>query len=156
MYDPWVTREMTIRDLLVHRHGFGDGAGDLLFVPRGNLTRAESVRRVRFIKPATSFRSSFAYSNVMYMIAGQLIEAVTGQTWEDYTREHVLRPAGMTRSTSDNDRRFATANRAQAHARLDGGLRGLGTQEVLDKRDDLGRNAAPGGRLASSANDMAR
>ena len=44
MYDPWVTREMTIRDLLVHRSGLGLGAGDLLFVPRSNLTRAETVR----------------------------------------------------------------------------------------------------------------
>ena len=156
MYDPWVTRELTIRDLLVHRAGLGYGAGDLLFVPRGNLSRAESVWRVRFIKPATSFRSTFAYSNVMYMVAGQVIEAVSGQTWEDYVREHVFLPTGMTRSTSDNGRRFATADRAYPHARLDGGLRGAGTQEVIDERDDLGRNAAPGGGLAVSANDMAK
>jgi len=60
MYDPWVTREMTVRDLLVHRSGLGLGAGDLMFVPRSNLSRAESVRRLRYIKPATSFRSGFA------------------------------------------------------------------------------------------------
>ena len=156
MYDPWVTRELTIRDLLVHRAGLGYGAGDLLFVPRSNLSRAESVRRVRYIKPATSFRSTFAYSNVMYMVAGQVIEAVNGQTWEDYVREHVFLAAGMVRSTSDNERRFATENRAFPHARLDGGLRGAGTQEVIDERDDLGRNAAPGGGLAISANDMAK
>ena len=56
MYDPWVTREMTIRDLLVHRSGLGLGEGDLMFVPRTNLSRAESVRRLRYLKPATSFR----------------------------------------------------------------------------------------------------
>ena len=77
MYDPWVTREMTIRDLLVHRSGLGLGAGDLLFVPRTNLSRAESVRRLRYIKPATSFRSAYAYDNILYMVAGQLIEDVT-------------------------------------------------------------------------------
>src|SRR6185437_11819264 len=55
MYDPWVTREMTIRDLLVHRIGLGLGAGDLLFVPRSNLSRRESIRRLRYIRPATSF-----------------------------------------------------------------------------------------------------
>jgi CubicO group peptidase (beta-lactamase class C family) len=60
LYDPWVTREMTIRDLLVHRSGLGLGEGDLLFVPRTNLTRAESVTRLRYLKPATSFRSGFA------------------------------------------------------------------------------------------------
>ena len=156
MYDPWVTREMTIRDLLVHRSGLGLGAGDLLFVPRSNLSRAESVKRLRYIKPATSFRYGFAYDNVLYMVAGQLIEAVTGQTWEAYTAEHVLKPAGMFDSTSDDKRRFAFDNRAQPHARLNGGLRGVGDQQVLDERDGLGRNAAPAGGLAISAHDMAR
>ncbi len=85
MYDPWVTREITIRDLLVHRSGLGLGAGDMMFVPRTNLSRAESVRRLRYIKPATSFRSGFAYDNVLYMVAGELIESVTGETWEQYT-----------------------------------------------------------------------
>lgn len=156
MYDPWVTREMTIRDLLVHRSGLGLGAGDLLFVPRTNLSRAESVRRLRYIKPATSFRSGFAYDNVLYMVAGQLIEAVSGDTWEKFTAEHVLRAAGMLRSTTDAEPRFATADRAQPHARMSGGLRGIGEQSRLDERDDLGRSAAPAGGLAISANDMAR
>jgi CubicO group peptidase (beta-lactamase class C family) len=156
MYDPWVTREMTIRDLLVHRSGLGLGAGDLLFVPRTNLTRAESVRRLRYIKPATSFRSGFAYDNILYMVAGQLIEAVSGETWEKFTAEHVLKAAGMVHSTTDNDMRFATADRAQPHARLNGGLRGIGDQSRLDERDDLGRTAAPAGGLAISANDMTR
>jgi CubicO group peptidase (beta-lactamase class C family) len=156
MYDPWVTREMTIRDLLVHRSGLGLGAGDLLFVPRTNLSRAESVRRLRYIKPATSFRSDFAYDNILYMVAGQLIEAVTGQTWEAFTAEHVLKPAGMRNSTADDEHRFATADRAQPHARMNGGLRGIGDQSRLDERDDLGHNAAPAGGLAISANDMAR
>ena len=156
MYDPWVTREITIRDLLVHRSGLGLGAGDLLFVPRTNLSRAESVRRLRYIKPATSFRSGFAYDNILYMVAGQLIEAVSGQTWEKFTSEHVLKAAGMVNSTTDNDVRFATADRAQPHARLNGGLRGIGDQSRLDERDDLGRTAAPAGGLAISANDMTR
>jgi len=156
MYDPWVTREMTIRDLLVHRSGLGLGEGDLLFVPRTNLTRAESVRRIRYLKPATSFRSAYAYDNVLYMVAGQLIEAVSGQTWEKFVAAHVLKPAGMLHSTSDEDDRFANANRAQPHARMNGGLRGAGDQEMLDEHDELGRTAAPAGGLAVSANDMAR
>jgi len=156
MYDPWVTREMTIRDLLVHRSGLGLGEGDLLFVPRTNLSRAESVRRLRYLKPATSFRSSYAYDNVLYMVAGQLIETVSGETWERFVAQHVLKPAGMLHSTSDEDERFATINRAQPHARLNGGLRGAGDQELLDERDELGRTAAPAGGLAVSANDMAR
>jgi CubicO group peptidase (beta-lactamase class C family) len=156
MYDPWVTREMTIRDLLVHRSGLGLGAGDLLFVPRGSISRAEAVKRLRYIKPATSFRSGYAYDNILYMVAGQLIEAVSGQSWEDYMREHVLIPAGMTHSTSDNDRRFAIANRAFPHARPSGKVRGTGPLQMLDERDELGRAAAPAGGLAISANDMTK
>lgn len=155
MYDPWVTRELTVRDLLVHRSGLGLGQGDLLFVPRSNIPRAEAVRRLRYLKPATSFRSGYAYDNVLYMVAGQLIEAVTGQTWEDYVREHVFAAAGMTSSTTDG-RRFQIANRAQPHARMNGGLRGAGDQEVLDERDELSTSAAPAGGMAVSANDMAK
>lgn len=160
MYDPWVTREITIRDLLTHRSGLGYGAGDLLFVPRSGLSRVETVHRLRHVKPATSFRSTYAYSNLMYVVAGQLIEQVSGKTWEDYTREHVLRPAGMTLSTTHKEDNFATANRAHPHARTgamkSGGPRGVGEQLRLDERDDLGRNAAPAGGIASSASDLAR
>lgn len=155
MYDPYVTREMTIRDLLVHRSGLGLGAGDLLFVPRTNLTRKESVRRLAHIKPATSFRYGYAYDNILYMVAGQLIEEVTGQTWEEYIAQHIFTKAGMSDSTAASEPRFAAKNRAFPHARLDGGLRGAGTQEMLDERDELGRTAAPAGGLAVSARDMA-
>ena len=156
MYDPWVTREMSIRDLLVHRSGLGLGAGDLLFVPRTNLSRAESVRRLRYIKPASSFRSGFAYDNVLYMVAGQLIEDVSGETWERFTADHVLKAAGMLHSTTDDEGHFAAVDRAQPHARMNGGLRGVGDQSVLNERDNLGSNASPAGGLAVSANDMAR
>ena len=156
MYDPWVTREMTIRDLLVHRSGLGLGEGDLLFVPRTNISRAEAVRRLRYLKPATSFRSGFAYDNVLYMVAGQLIEAVTGQRWEDYVREHVLLPAGMTTSTTENVRRFADPDRAWPHARTSQAVRGIGPLGLLNERDTLGDSAAPAGGLAISVNDMAK
>jgi len=156
MWDSWVTREMTIRDLLVHRSGLGLGAGDLLFVPRSNLSRAEAVRRLRYIKPATSFRSDYAYDNILYMVAGQLIETVTGQTWEAYVKDDVFKVAGMTDSVSDDPDRFANPDRAQPHARMNGGLRGAGDQEVLDERDGLARNAAPAGGLAVSPVDMGK
>ena len=150
MYDPWVTREMTIRDLLVHRSGLG-WARAICCSFRAPTSRApESVRRLRYIKPATSFRSGFAYDNVLYMVAGQLIESVTGESWEKFTAEHVLNPARMLHSTSDEDARFASADRAQPHARMDGELRGTGRQEMLDERDELGRTAAPAGGLRSA------
>jgi CubicO group peptidase (beta-lactamase class C family) len=91
MYDPWVTREITIRDLLVHRSGLGRGQGDLLYVPATTISRADTVRRLRFLKPATSFRSSFAYDNILYIVAGELIEAVTGMTWEVFVLDTFMR-----------------------------------------------------------------
>ena len=156
MYDPWVTREMTVRDLLTHRSGLGLGQGDLLLIPRGTLSRAEVVRRVRFLKPATSFRSGYAYDNILYVVAGQLIEAVSGQTYEDYVREHVFRPAGLRTATSDLAHRVGTANRAQPHARLGGVVRGLADQQVIDERDELSPASTPAGLLAMSANDLGR
>src|SRR6476620_7626996 len=96
MYDPYVTRELTVRDLLVHRSVLGLGAGDLLWWPASTYDRAEIARRLRFIKPATSFRSAYAYDNVLYLVAGQLIERITGQSWEDVVRTRILEPAGMT------------------------------------------------------------
>lgn len=155
MYDPWVTREITIRDLLVHRSGLGLGQGDLMFVPRTHLTRKQTVERVAYLKPKTSFRLAYAYDNILYAVAGQLIEEVTGQTWEDFIRARILRAGGMKNATSDSAERFATPNRSWPHARLSGPLRGLGPQQVLDERDELGRNGAPAGGLALSADDMA-
>lgn len=155
MYDPWVTHEMTVRDLLVHRSGLGLGAGDLMFVPSSSRSRADTVRALRHIKPATSFRSGYAYDNLLYAVAGQLIEEVSGQTWEVFTRERVLKPAGMASSVTEQSARFANPNRAWPHARTGGAVRGLGEQGVLDERKTLGDNGAPAGGLSSSANDMA-
>lgn len=162
MYDPWVTREMTVRDLLVHRSGLGLGAGDLMFVPRSTRSREDTVRALRHIRPATSFRSGYAYDNVLYAVAGQLIEEVTGKTWERFMREDVLAPAGMRTATSDRVERRRARNRAWPHGRRDGPMHGMGTQEVMDDSGraefdpELGANAAPAGAVAASANDMGR
>ena len=162
MYDPWVTREMTIRDLLVHRSGLGLGAGDLLFVPRSSLSRADTVRRLRFIRPETSFRSGYAYDNILYVVAGQLIEEVSGQTWEEFVRDRVLRPAGMRTATASRVDRRAQVNRAWPHARRNGPMHGVGDQVALDDSGqaefdpELGANAAPAGGIAASANELGR
>jgi CubicO group peptidase (beta-lactamase class C family) len=156
MWDPWVTREMTIRDLLVHRSGLGLGQGDLLFLPNSTLSREETVRRIRYLKPATSFRSGYAYDNILYMAAGQLIEEVSGETWEKYIHKHVFGPLGMKNST-DTDAEFqANPNHARPHSRNDGPVHGMGTQTPLDENATIAQNAAPAGGLAISANDMSR
>lgn len=156
MYDSWVTREMTVRDLLVHRSGLPLGAGDLLYVPRGDISREELVRRLRYIKPDTSFRSEYAYDNILYAVAGQLIEEVSGKSWEDYMHDHVFAPAGLKSGAATDAAHFGNANRAYPHGRVGGVVRGLSDQKLLDERDQLGRAAAPAGMIAMSANDMAR
>ncbi|QAY77997.1 serine hydrolase [Sphingosinicella sp. BN140058] len=156
LWDPWVTREFTIRDLLVHRSGLGLGAGDLLFVPRSDLARKEIVRRLRFIPPATSFRSAYAYDNVLYVVAGQLIEEVSGSSWEQFMIQNVLRPAGMMRTTVDIPGRAAAGNIARPHARLNGPIRGSGDQEPLGPEAVIPAVAAPAGGMSVSANDMSK
>ena len=156
MWDPWVTREMTIRDLLVHRSGLGLGQGDLLFLPNSTLSRKETVRRIRYLKPATSFRSAYAYDNILYMAAGQLIEEVSGETWEKYIHDHVFGPLGMKNSTDTNAEFQANPNHARPHSRSGGAIHGLGKQTPLDENATIAQNAAPAGGLAISANDMGR
>jgi CubicO group peptidase (beta-lactamase class C family) len=156
MWDPWVTREMTVRDLLVHRSGLGLGEGDLLFLPNSTLSRKETVRRIRYLKPATSFRSGYAYDNILYMAAGQLIEEVSGETWEHYIHNHVFAPLGMDHSTDTDAEYQANPNHARPHSRSSGAIHGLGVQTPLDENATIAQNAAPAGGLAISANDMSR
>ena len=101
MYDPYVSHEMTIRDLLTHRSGMGLGEGDLLFWPHSTYTRDEIIYKLRFMKPASSFRSHYAYDNLLYMTAGQIIPAVTGTSWDDYIRQRIFSPLGMNHSNGD-------------------------------------------------------
>lgn len=156
MYDPWVTREMTIRDLLVHRSGLGLGAGDLLFVPNSDRSRKEITQALRHIKPTTSFRSQYAYDNILYITAGQLIEDVSGMPWEQFMRRHVFQPLAMNNSTASAADLAGSPNKAEPHARIDGPVRGLGRQVKLGADAALAPAAGPAGGLAISANDMTK
>src|ERR1700682_2943092 len=122
MYDPYVSHEMTIRDLLTHRSGMGLGEGDLLFWPHTTFTREDIIYRLRFMKPASSFRSRFAYDNLMYIAAGQIIPAVTGTSWEDDIRGRILLPLGMTTTNLSNAAFKPGDNYASPHSKLDGNL----------------------------------
>src|SRR5258707_850778 len=148
MYDPYVSHEMTIRDLLTHRSGMGLGEGDLLFWPHTTFTRDDIIYRLRFMKPASSFRSRFAYDNLMYIAAGQIIPAVTGKSWEDTIRERILVPLGMNTTNLSNAAFKPTDNYAFPHSKLAGKL------QVIDfiNLD----NAGPAGSINSSAAAMAR
>jgi CubicO group peptidase (beta-lactamase class C family) len=148
MYDPYVSHEMTIRDLLTHRSGMGLGEGDLLFWPHSTYTREEIIYKLRFMKPASSFRSRFAYDNLLYMTAGQIIPAVTGVSWDDYIRQHIFAALGMNNSNVSNAAFKPGDDYAFPHSRVDGKLQVI-RFEVLD-------NAGPAGSINSCAADMAK
>jgi CubicO group peptidase (beta-lactamase class C family) len=148
MSDPYVTHELTVRDLLVHRSGLSLGAGDLLWWPPSTYNRKEIARRLRHIPLATSFRSSYAYDNVLYLVAGELIEAVSGQSWENFVRSRILRKVGM----NDSDVRHSGAseggNVAGTHAEVNDTVR-----PVAPFASD---NTNPAGGIMAGATDMAR
>ena len=148
MYDPFVTRELTVRDLLVHRSGLGLGAGDLMWWPASTYDRREIARRLRYIKPATSFRTAYAYDNVLYSVAGELIEAVSGQTWEDFVSTRILSKVGMTGSNVRHSAAAAGGNVATPHAPIDGHVRPI-TPFASD-------NVNPAGGINSGAADIAK
>ena len=96
MMDPWVTREFTIRDLLTHQSGLGIGAGDLMLGPEpAGFTREEIMRNLRHLKPASSFRSKYAYDNLLYIVAGDVVAKASGSTWEEFVQTRILDPLGM-------------------------------------------------------------
>jgi CubicO group peptidase (beta-lactamase class C family) len=147
MWDPYVTRELTIRDLLVHRSGLGLGAGDLLWWPASTYTRKEIVARLRFVPLTTSFRSAYAYDNVLYLVAGEVIEAVSGRRWEDFVGERILKSLGMTTTTVRYPDAVAGGNLAMPHAPVNG--------IVVPVKPFDSDNVNPAGGITSNAVDMA-
>jgi CubicO group peptidase (beta-lactamase class C family) len=150
MWDPYVTRELTIRDLLVHRSGLGLGAGDLLWWPESTYTRKEIAERLRFIPPATSFRGAYAYDNVLYLVAGELIEAVSGQSWEDFLTSRILQRIGMTGTNVRHSAAGSGGNVAVTHARVDGSVRPIRPFES-DNTNPAGGMLPDSSRLFSQA-----
>jgi len=92
--DPWVTRELTIRDLLTHRSGLA--GTDLFWAAGWTYSQSEIIRRLRYVQPTTSFRSEWQYQNVMYSLSGTIVERASGQPWEAFLRARIFVPLGMT------------------------------------------------------------
>jgi CubicO group peptidase (beta-lactamase class C family) len=111
---------MTVRDLLVHRSGLGLGAGDLLWWPTTNFTTDEIIQRLRYIKPATSFRNSYAYDNLLYIVAGKIIAQKSGKSWGDTVRERILAPLGMNMTTTSLAENAGNANVSSPHSKING------------------------------------
>jgi len=147
VYDAYATREMRVRDLLCHRSGLGTFSGDLLWYGTG-YDPAEVIRRVRFLEPTSSFRSRYGYSNLMFIAAGEVLGAVSGQPWPQFVSERILKPLGMDETLVSVDQLSDRANVAIPHKLVDN--RAIPVEWV--NWDSM---AAAGG-IISSVHDMSR
>lgn len=145
MYDPWVTNELTIRDLVSHRVGLDTFSGDLLWYET-TYSEDEILRRLRYLKPVSSFRSRYGYQNLMFIAAGRVIEKVSGETWGEFVKERILDPIGMTRTTTSI--KNLPDNAAMPHNESGGTLR------ILHRGNVDGAAAAAG--LNSSVADLSK
>lgn len=121
MYDPWVTRQMRVGDLLTHSSGLRTGEGDLMLWPDPNhFTRADVIHALRYFKPAYSFRSKYEYDNMLYVVAGALAEAAGGAPYATLMQREVFAPLGLARCQVGRWDRDAVGNVAQPHGWIDG------------------------------------
>jgi CubicO group peptidase (beta-lactamase class C family) len=146
LYDPWVTRELTIRDLLTHRSGLP--GTDLFWATNWKYSEADIIRRLRYIQPTASFRSEWQYHNVMYALNGVIIERVTGMPWEQVIKARIFTPLGMNETEPLVSMIMGKPNVAVPHALINDSV------TVVPVRSTDG--VASAGSVWSSVSDMAR
>jgi CubicO group peptidase (beta-lactamase class C family) len=146
MFDPWVTHEVTIRDMYAHRTGLPEHAGDLL--EDLGFTRAEILRRLRYQSPGSSFRSHYAYTNFGLTAAAVAAVKACGMEWETASEEKLYKPLGMTSTSSRHSDFVGRANKALGHVLVDG--------KWVQKFQRDPDTEAPAGGVSSSVNDLAK
>jgi CubicO group peptidase (beta-lactamase class C family) len=144
LHDPHTTREITIRDLLCHRCGLA--RHDLLWYgyPR---ERDEIIRRIRFAEPTWGFRSQFGYQNIMFLAAGQIVPAVTGQSWDDFITDRFFKPLGMSQSNTSTLHLEKFSDVASPHELSEGKVLTVPWRNI--------DNAGPAGSINSNVAEMA-
>lgn len=148
MSDPYVTAEMTIRDLLTHRSGLSTGMGDLLAWPETEFSKKEIIDKLKYMKPSFGFRTRFGYSNILYMVAGEIVKSVTGKEWNEFIVEKIFTPLDMKSSLALMKEVKTKSNRAFPHVEIDGKLNCI-ELDVVD-------NVASAGSIQSNTNDMSK
>lgn len=145
LFDPYVTREMTVRDMLTHRIGLERGDQIWYATP---YSRDEVLRRVRFLEPSSSVRSKFGYQNIMYLAAGQIVPSVTQKSWDDFLGERIFSPLGMT-DTGTSIRTLSKFNDvATPHVKIEDKVQPVAWRLI----DNIG----PAGSINSNVTDMAQ
>ncbi|MCG7561930.1 MULTISPECIES: serine hydrolase [Pseudoalteromonas] len=145
--DPYVTRAMTIADLLSHRSGLGKGAGDLMIWPDTDKTMADLLEGIAHLPIESSLRSTYAYNNLMFVVAGEVVNRVSGMGWRDFVEQRLFKPMGMDTSRAGFSR-IPQENQNWATGSIF--WQGQLTPFFVDYLEDF-RGA---GAIASSANDM--
>jgi len=147
MYDPYVSQNVTVRDLVTHRAGLGLGQGDLMFFPEGgNLTVNDIVHNVRYLKPENPFRTTLDYNNIMFIVAGEVIHRVSGMSWAEFIEQRIMKPVGMNASFGSYSRARAATNKIDAHAPVDG--------KAVAVPHDWSETANAAGGILSNGKDM--
>lgn len=149
MYNDYVTNEFTVRDLLTHRSGLGLGAGDLMIWPDGSdFTAEDIIENIQYLKPVSGFRAKYDYDNLLYIIAGEVVHKASGQTWNEFVENRIIKPLGMTNTASSWVRLKDTSNVIVPHVPIDGKLK------VISRYKNQLFDAAAG--IYSSVNDMSK
>jgi CubicO group peptidase (beta-lactamase class C family) len=148
LYDAYVTREFTVRDLVTHRSGLGLGAGDLLFFPNSDFTTKDILHALRYLKPVAGFRAEYAYDNNLYVVAGELIPAITGQTWADFVTTRILAPLNMAPCVALPQRVTDHDNQAAPHTSVEG--------KVVPITPDDTSVSAPAGAIQCNVTQLAK
>lgn len=145
LYDPYATREVTVRDLMTHRAGLPNA--DFLWTG-GDNSREEAIRRLRFLPPSYSFRAGYVYHNVMVSAAGEVVEAASGMSWDDFVTTRIFQPLGMTRSVTTLAASQSRENRAAPHWPRNDSLFVI--------KNSMADGIGPAGSAWSSVSDMAK
>ncbi|RZL47495.1 MAG: serine hydrolase [Pedobacter sp.] len=149
MYDPYVTNEFTVRDLLTHRSGLGLGAGDLMIWPDSStVTKSQLIHNLRYLKPVSSFRTKYDYDNLLYIVAGDVVARVSGITYEDFIETRIIKPLGMNKTAASWYRLKDKSNVIDGHAPYEGKLLPVGLS--------FGEVANAAGGIYSSVTDMSK
>lgn len=142
LYNPYVTEEFTIRDLLTHRSGLGLGAGDLMFFPdSSDFVLKDIIYNLRFLKPVSGFRSKYDYDNNLYIVAGEVVARVTGKSWDDFVTERILQPLNMNKTATSFDRLKDKSNTIEGHAPVDGKVQVIARSSMAVGHSAGGLNA---------------
>jgi CubicO group peptidase (beta-lactamase class C family) len=148
LYDPYVTANITIRDLLCHRSGLETFSGDLIWYG-SNYSAQEVIERARYLKPVYGFREHFGYSNILFLTAGEIIAKVSGMSWVEFIEERFLIPLEMSRTKTSTNDLTKMKNLSAPHNILD-------DDKIIAIPYLNWDNIAPAGSMFSSATDMAK